>query len=84
MKPKEYITKLGNDIPKAADDYDLAYRQGVCDGARQMYDLIQKKRAEFREANREKIRKYNREYMRARRAKAKEMKEDIDKISEMK
>lgn len=84
MKPKEYLAQLEKDKPRATDDLDFAYRQGLYDGAQRMWELMNKKERAWRERNREKLRQYSRAYARARRAKEKMMKEDIDKIANMK
>lgn len=83
MTPKKYLGKLERDIPRAIDDLDFAYRQGLHDGAQEMYDLIRSAQYRYTDANRDKIRAYNTQYQRERRAKIKAMKEDIDKISTM-
>lgn len=83
MKPKEYLKELEKDVPRAIDDLDFAYRQGLCEGAKQMHKLIRGAQHRYIDANREKIRAYNTQYQRERRAKLKAMKEDIDKISMM-
>ena len=36
MKPKEYLKQLETDVPRAIDDLDFAYRQGLYEGAKQM------------------------------------------------
>lgn len=83
MKPKEYLEQVEKDVLRATDDLDFAYRQGLRDGAEKMWHLFRDKDSAWRDANREAVRKYNREYARTRRAKLKEMEEDIDKISKM-
>ena len=83
MKPKEYIGYWKNKY-QTEEDPDLRagyFRQWL--GARDMWKLMRAKDNEWRDRNREKLREYNREYARVRRAKQKEMKEDIDKISQM-
>lgn len=79
MKPKDLLAELEKN---KGDDYN----NGVYDGARMMWHLFRDKDSAWRDANREAVRKYNREYARARarRAKQKKIEEDIDKISEMK
>ena len=83
MKPKEYLKQLEKDVPEAIDDLDFAYRQGLYEGAKQMHKLIRGAQHRYLDANRDKIRAYNTQYQRERRAKIKAMKEDIDKISMM-
>lgn len=84
MKPKEYLEQLEKDVPRAIDDNDFAYRQGLRDGAKEMWRLCRKKQNEYRKEHRAEIRAYNTQYQRERRAKAKERKEDIDRIADMK
>lgn len=83
MKPKEYLEQLEKDMPRAIDDLDFAYRQGLYDGAQRMWVLMRAKQNQYRDKHREEIRAYNTQYQRERRARLKEMKEDIDKISAM-
>lgn len=83
MKPKEYLEQLEKDKPRAIDDLDFAYRQGLYDGAQQMYKMIRGAQYRYLDANRDKVRAYNTQYQRKRRARLKAMKEDIDKISMM-
>jgi len=83
MKPKEYLEQLEKDVPRAIDDNDFAYRQGLRDGAKEMWRLCRKKQNEYRNGHRAEIRAYNTKYQRERRARIKAMKEDIDKISAM-
>ncbi len=83
MKPKEYLEQLEKDKPRAIDDLDFAYRQGLYDGAQQMYKLIRSAQYRYLDANRDRVRAYNTQYQRKRRARLKAMKEDIDKISMM-
>lgn len=79
MTPKKYLEQLEKDVPRAIDDLDFAYKQGLYDGAQQMYKLIRGAQYRYLDANREKIRAYNTQYQRERRARLKAMKEDIDK-----
>lgn len=83
MKPKEYLEQLEKDVSRAIDDLDFAYRQGLRDGAKEMWQLCRKKQNEYRKGHRAEIRAYNTRYQRERRAKLKAMEEDIDKISKM-
>ena len=83
MKPKEYLKELEKDKPRAIDDLDFAYKQGLYDGAQRMYEMIRGARYRYIDANRDKVRAYNTQYQRERRAKIKAMREDIDKISMM-
>lgn len=83
MKPKEYLKELEKDVPRAIDDLDFAYKQGLHDGAQQMYEMLRGAQYRYIDANRDKVRAYNTQYQRERRAKIKAMREDIDKISMM-
>lgn len=83
MKPKEYLRQLEKDVPRAIDDLDFAYRQGLYEGAKQMHKLIRGAQHRYTDANRDKVRAYNTQYQRERRAKIKAMREDIDKIASM-
>lgn len=82
MKPKEYLKELDKLVLNSCST-DKEYYLGMKVGAQRMYDLIRGAQHRYLDANREKIRAYNTQYQRARRAKIKEMKEDIDKISMM-
>lgn len=82
MKPKEYLEeldKLALNSCGANKDYIL----GMKIGAQHMYEIIRGAQYRYVDANREKVRAYNTQYQRQRRARLKEMKEDIDKISIM-
>lgn len=83
MKPKEYLEQLEKEVSRAIDDNDFAYKQGLRDGAKEMWQLCRKKQNEYRNGHRAEIRAYNTKYQRERRARLKAMKEDIDKISTM-
>lgn len=83
MKPKEYLEQLENDKPRAIDNLDFAYKQGLYDGAQRMWELMRAKQKKYRNEHRDEIRAYNTQYQRERRARLKAMKEDIDKISTM-
>lgn len=82
MKPREYLKEL-DELALKSCSTNKEYYLGMKAGAQQMYDLIRGAQHRYLDANREKIRAYNTQYQRARRAKIKEMKEDIDKISMM-
>ena len=83
MKPKEYLAQLEKDVPRAVDDLDFAYRQGLRDGAKEMWERLRAKQNKYRNEHRDELREYNTKYQRERRARLKAMKEDIDKISTM-
>lgn len=83
MRPREYLKQLENDVPRAIDDLDFAYKQGLCDGAKKMWELMRAKQKQYRDEHRDELREYNTKYQRERRARLKAMKEDIDKVSKM-
>lgn len=83
MKPKEYLKELDELALKSCSITNKEYYLGMKIGAQHMWELMRAKDNEWRDRNRGKLREYNRKYARARRAKQKEMKEDIDKISMM-
>lgn len=83
MKPKEYLEQLEKDVSRAIDDNDFAYKQGLRDGAKKMWELMRAKQKKYRDEHRDELREYNTKYQRERRAKLKAMEEDIDKISKM-
>lgn len=82
MKPKEYLKELDEWILNSCST-NKEYYIGMKAGAQHMYDLIRGAQYRYIDANREKVRAYNTQYQRERRAKLKAMKEDIDKISMM-
>ena len=82
MKPKEYLKELDK-LALNACSTNLEYCLGMKVGAQRMYELIRGAQYRYLDANREKIRAYNTQYQRERRARIKTMKEDIDKISMM-
>lgn len=82
MKPKEYLKEL-DELALKSCSTDKEYYLGMKAGAQKMYDLIRGAQHRYLDANREKIRAYNTQYQRERRARIKGMKEDIDKISMM-
>ena len=82
MKPREYLKEL-DELALKSCSTNKEYYLGMKAGAQRMYDLIRGAQHRYLDANREKIRAYNTQYQRARRAKIKGMKEDIDKISMM-
>ena len=82
MKPKEYLRYL-DELVLTSCSTNVEYYVGMRVGAQHMYDLIRGAQHRYLDANREKIRAYNTQYQRERRAKLKAMKEDIDKISMM-
>lgn len=82
MKPTEYLKEL-DELALNSCDANKGYHLGMKVGAQRMWELMNGKERAWRDRNREKLRQYNREYARARRAKEKMMKEDIDKIANM-
>lgn len=80
MTPQQYIESLEKEIQNAADDYDFAYKQGMRDGAKEVVKILREKNTKWRHENSEKMRQYYRGYRR----KHELVKEDIDKIAEMK
>lgn len=83
MKPKEFLDKLEKEMLNAsADTKDI--HTAVYAGAKEMWRLCRKRQNEYRKEHRAEIRAYNTQYQRERRAKAKEQKEDIDRIADMK
>lgn len=83
MKPTEYLKEL-DELALNSCDTNKEYYLGMKIGAQRMWELMNEKERAWRDRNREKLRQYNREYARARRAKKKIMEEDIDKIADMK
>lgn len=83
MKPKEYLNELKKRVIATSGSDEWERAQAEWEGANKMWHLFRDKDSAWRDANREAVRKYNREYARTRRAKLKEMEEDIDKISKM-
>lgn len=82
MKPREYLKEL-DELALNSCSTNKEYYLGMRAGAQRMYDLIRGAQHRYLDANREKIRAYNTQYQRERRARIKGMKEDIDKISMM-
>lgn len=82
MKPREYLKELDELVLKSCST-NVEYYVGMRVGAQKMYNLIRGAQHRYLDANREKIRAYNTQYQRERRARIKGMKEDIDKISMM-
>lgn len=83
MKPKEYLKEL-DELWLNSCSTNKEYYLGMKIGAQKMYDLIRGAQHRYLDANREKIRSYNTQYQRKRRAKMKGMEADIDKIANMK
>lgn len=80
MKPKEYLKeldKLALNSCSTNQDYFL----GMKVGAQRMYEMLRGAQYRYIDANRDKVRAYNTQYQRERRAKIKAMREDIDKIA---
>lgn len=82
MKPKEYLKEL-DELVLNSNSTNVEYYVGMRVGAQKMYNLIRGAQHRYLDANREKVRAYNTQYQRERRARLKAMKEDIDKISMM-
>lgn len=82
MKPKEFLDKLEEEMLKASADTKDIHTAAYA-GAKEMWRLCRKKQNEYRKEHRAEIRAYNTQYQRERRAKAKERKEDIDRIADM-
>lgn len=82
MKPKEFLAQLREYAEQSSGDMK-GFFEAKLDGAQEMYDLIRGAQHRYLDANREKIRAYNTQYQRERRARLKAMKNDIDKISMM-
>ena len=83
MKPKEFLAQL-RECAEHSSGNMKDFFEAKLDGAQEMYDLIRGAQYRYLDANREKIRAYNTQYQRKRRAKMKEMEADIDKIANMK
>ena len=83
MKPKEYLNKLEEEMLKAPASTKEMHT-AVYAGAKEMWRLCRKRQNEYRNEHRKEIREYNTQYQRARRAKIKAMREDIDKIANIK
>lgn len=79
MKPKEYLKEI-DELVLDSCSTNREYYLGMKAGAQKMYNLIRGAQYRYIDANRDKIRAYNTQYQRERRAKLKTMKEDIDKI----
>lgn len=82
MKPKEFLAQL-REYAEQSSGSMKEFFEAKLDGAQEMYDLIRGAQHRYLDANREKIRAYNTQYQRERRAKIKAMREDIDKIASM-
>lgn len=83
MKPKEFLAQLREYAEQSSGNMK-GFFEAKLDGAQEMYDLIRGAQYRYLDANREKIRAYNTQYQRRRRAKMKGMEADIDKIANMK
>lgn len=83
MKPKEYLDELKKRVIATSGSDEWERAQAEWEGANKMWHLFRDKDNAWRNANREKVRAYNTQYQRERRARLKAMKEDIDKISTM-
>lgn len=83
MKPKEYLKELDKLVLNSSST-NKEYYLGMKVGAQRMYEMLRGAQYRYIDANREKVRAYNTQYQRERRAKLKAMKEDVDKIANMK
>lgn len=83
MKPKEYLKELDKLVLNSSST-NKEYYLGMKVGAQRMYEMLRGAQYRYIDANREKVRAYNTQYQRERRAKIKAMKEDVDKIANMK
>lgn len=83
MKPKEYLKELDKLVLNSSST-NQDYFLGMKVGAQRMYEMLRGAQYRYIDANREKVRAYNTQYQRERRAKLKAMKEDVDKIANMK
>lgn len=82
MKPKEFLAQLREYAEQSSGNMK-GFFEAKLDGAQEMYDLIRGAQYRYIDANRDKVRAYNTQYQRERRAKIKAMREDIDKIASM-
>lgn len=83
MKPKEYLKELDK-LALNSCSTNKEYYLGMKVGAQRMYEIIRGAQYRYIDANRDKVRAYNTQYQRERRAKLKAMREDVDKIANMK
>lgn len=83
MKPKEYLKELDKLVLNSSST-NKEYYLGMKVGAQRMYEMLRGAQYRYIDANRDKVRAYNTQYQRERRAKIKAMKEDVDKIANMK
>lgn len=83
MKPKEYLKELDKLVLNSSST-NKEYYLGMRVGAQRMYEMLRGAQYRYIDANREKVRAYNTQYQRERRAKIKAMREDIDKIANIK
>lgn len=83
MKPKEYLKELDKLVLNSSST-NKEYYLGMRVGAQRMYEILRGAQYRYIDANREKVRAYNTQYQRERRAKIKAMREDIDKIANIK
>lgn len=83
MKPKEYLAQLREYAEQSSGDMK-GFFEAKLDGAQEMYEMIRGAQYRYIDANRDKVRAYNTQYQRKRRAKIKAMREDIDKIANIK
>ena len=83
ITPRRFYEQLEAMVEKSNGNKKIYYT-GALWGAWEIMQIYNRNAREYREKHREELRAYNTAYVRARRAKAKEMKEDIDKIAGMK
>lgn len=83
MKPKEFLAQLREYAEQSSGEMK-GFFEAKLDGAQEMYDLIRGAQYRYIDANRDKVRAYNTQYQRERRAKIKAMREDVDKIANIK
>lgn len=82
ITPKQFYNQLEKMVEKK-DGMKKIYYTGALWGAWHIMQIYNQKAKKYRDEHREELRAYNTAYVRARRAKAKETKEDIDKIAGM-
>lgn len=67
MTGKQYLMKIKKEIERATD-FDKMYLKEKYKGARAMFEIYNRRQAEYREKNRERIRAYDRAYKAKKRA----------------
>lgn len=71
MKPRDYLTHLQDRIEEVKTREEKEQLEYMLKGATMMWELCNRSDRAYREAHREELRTYNREYMRKRRAEKK-------------